>query len=90
MGDNDPDTPLLSPVHADLSGLPPLLIHVGDDEILLSDSTRLADNARKADVVVELEVWPGMWHDFTMSSGILPEGQRSAEEIGRFIERMVS
>ncbi len=90
VGDNDPETPLLSPVHADLSGLPPLLIHVGDDEILLSDSTRLAENAEKADVVVELEVWPGMWHDFTMSSGILPEGQHSAEEIGGFIERMVS
>lgn len=90
VGDNDPETPLLSPVHADLSGLPPLLVHVGDHEILLSDSTRLAENARAADVVVELEVWPGMWHDFPMSASVVPEAKRSLEEIAEFIRRHVA
>jgi acetyl esterase/lipase len=87
IGSNDPDTTLLSPLNCDLGGLPPLLIHVGDDEILLSDSTRLAEKAGAADVVVELEVWPGMWHDFTMSASVVPEAKRSVEEIGRFVER---
>ena len=87
VGDNDPGTPLLSPVHADMFGLPPLCIHVGDDEILLSDSTRLAENARQADGVAELEVWPGMWHDFPLSASVVPEAQRSVQEIGHFVGR---
>jgi len=90
VGDNDPDTPLLSPVHADLSGLPPLCIHVGDDEILLSDSTRLAENARTAGVIVELDVWPGMWHDFTAAASMVPEAQRSVQGIGEFVRRYVA
>jgi len=85
IGDNDPDTPLLSPVHADLSGLPPFCIHVGDHEILLSDSTRLAENARAAGGIVELKVWPGMWHDFPASAAVVPEAKQSVSQIGQFV-----
>ncbi len=57
-------SPLLSPVQADLRELPPMLIHVGTDEILLSDSTRLAERAQKAGVDVTLKVWEDMYHVF--------------------------
>jgi len=85
VGDNDPDTPLLCPVAMDLSRLPPCCIHVGDHEVLLSDSVRLAQRARAAGVEVQFKVWPGMWHVFQMSARMLPEGRKSIEEIGAFI-----
>jgi acetyl esterase/lipase len=67
--------PLLSPIYADLHGLPPLLIHVGTDEILLSDSERLAERARAAGVDVTLEVWEHMWHAWhAFAAWGLPEG----------------
>jgi acetyl esterase/lipase len=63
----DPRTPAASPLHADLRGLPPLLIQVGSAETLLDDAVRLAGRAGAADVRVTLQVWPGMihaWHLF--------------------------
>jgi acetyl esterase/lipase len=85
VGDSDPQTPLLSPVKTDLSGLPPLCVHVGDDEILLSDSVRLAERARSCNVAVECKVWPGMWHVFQTSARLVPEARRSIEELGQFV-----
>lgn len=85
VGANDPETPLLNPLKADLAGLPPLCIHVGDHELLLSDSTRLAERARACGVRVELKVWPGMWHVFQTGARFVPEARRSLEEIGRFV-----
>ena len=87
VGDNDPATPLLSPANMDLTGLPPLCIHAGDYEVLLSDSVRLADRARAAGVDVELKVWPGMWHVFQAGARFLPEARRSLDEIGRFVRK---
>ncbi len=78
--------PLLSPHYADLRGLPPLLIHVGADELLLSDATRLEDNARAAGVDVRLKIWPGMWHVFQMFVPFLPEAREAIEEIGAFMK----
>jgi len=85
VGDNDPETPLLYPLDMDLSGLPPLCIHVGDCEILLSDSLRLAERARAANVAVELKVWLSMWHIFQFSARFVPEARQSLAEIGRFV-----
>src|SRR5208282_2744172 len=59
-GAHDPRHPLVSPVHANFRGLPPMLIQVGDAEILLDDATRVAKSAKAADVDVELEVWEEM------------------------------
>jgi len=84
-GANDPKNPLISPLFADLSGLPPMLIQVGDAEILLDDATRLAERARNAGVDVDLEVWlemPHVWHVFAK---LLPEGQGAIERIGGFV-----
>lgn len=80
-----PHEPLASPLYADLQGLPPLLIQVGSEEILLSDSTRLAENARRAGVEVTLEVWEGMQHVWHFAANILPEARQAIEKIGQFI-----
>src|SRR5262249_55503367 len=87
LGAGDPRTPLASPLYADLHGLPPLLIQVGGDELLLSDATRLAERAKAAGVAVTLEVWDAMWHVWQAWAGVLPEGQQAIERIGIFIRQ---
>jgi acetyl esterase/lipase len=82
--------PLVSPVFADASGLPPTLIQVGDHEILLSDSTRFAENIRKAGGEVELQVWPDMWHVFQFFIGQMPESKKAVDDIGRFLRSAFS
>jgi phosphinothricin tripeptide acetyl hydrolase len=62
LGRGDPKTPLASPVFADLAGLPPMLIQVGSEEVLMSDSTQLAEAAGLARVDVTLRIWPDMVH----------------------------
>lgn len=89
-GANDPKNPLVSPVHADFRGLPPMLIHVGDAEILLDDATRVAERARAAGVNVELEVWPDMPHVWHVFAKILPEGQQAIDKIGKFVSARTS
>ncbi len=78
LGDTDPRNPLASPLYADLAGLPPLLIHVGADEVLLDDSTRLAERARAAGVPVELKIWPVVPH-------LVPEARQSLRESAAFL-----
>jgi acetyl esterase/lipase len=80
---------LISPIFADLRGLPPLLIHVGSDEVLLDDSVRLAERAQAAGTEAELKVWEGMWHVFQSLAGMLPEGRESIDELGAFVKRHV-
>ena len=78
--------PLISPVFANVAGMPPMLIHVGDDEILLSDSTRLAAKLEAAGIAVELEVWPEMWHVFQMFIGKMPEAKAAVKKIAAYIQ----
>jgi len=85
VGQHDPSSPLVSPINAELGGLPPMLIQVGDCEILRSDSVRLAERARQVGVDVTLEVWDGMWHVWQMFAGFMPEAQRAINGIGAFI-----
>ena len=89
LAGKDPRTPLASPLYADPKGFPPLLIQVGDHEVLLDDSTRLAQRARAAGVQVKLEVWPEMIHRFQTFAGFLPEGQQAVEGIGKFIREQI-
>jgi monoterpene epsilon-lactone hydrolase len=84
-GANNPKNQLISPVHADFRGLPPMLIHVGDAEILLDDATRVAERAKAAGVKVELEVWDEMPHVWHVFAKILPEGQQAIDKIGKFV-----
>ena len=81
----DPATPLASPLHARLDGLPPLLIQVGSAETLLDDSVRLAGRAGAADVRVILEVWPDMIHVWPLFHQQVAAGRRALASAGRFI-----
>ncbi|MGB3492477.1 MAG: alpha/beta hydrolase [Elainellaceae cyanobacterium] len=76
---------LLSPLYADLSGLPPLLIHVGAAEVLLDDSLQLARQAGLANTFVELKVWQNMIHCFHLFAPVLTEGKQAIAEIGNFL-----
>jgi acetyl esterase/lipase len=84
-GDENLPNPLLSPVHADLKGLPPLLIQVGNDEVFLDDVRRFADAAKKAEVRVQLTEYEGMWHAWQQLVPQLPEAQPALDEIAYFI-----
>jgi epsilon-lactone hydrolase len=85
VGDKDPRNPLASPLHGDYRGMPPMLIQVGEAEILLDDSTRVAERAKAAGVNVELEVWQDMMHVWHVFAKILPEGQQAIDKIGQFV-----
>lgn len=85
IGNADPKNPLASPLHGDYRGLPPMLMQVGDAEILLDDSTRVAEKAKAAGVKVDLEVWPDMVHVWHVYAKILPEGQQAIDRIGRYV-----
>ena len=77
--------PLVSPIFADLSGLPPLLIQVGSHEVLLDDATRLAAKAAADDVTVMLDVTPDVPHVFQAFAGILDEGNAALDRAAGFI-----
>ena len=87
-GTNRLQAPLISPLYADLSGLPPLLIHVGEHEILHDEAVRLAAQARQAGVSVTLDVYPGMWHVWHYFAKYVPEGRKALKEIGLFLEKV--
>ncbi len=84
LGDADPRDPLASPLHGDLAGLPPLLLQVGDAEVLLDDSVRFAAKAEAAGVDVTLEVWPEMVHVWHASAGYVPESDQAIARIAEF------
>lgn len=77
--------PLASPLYADLTGLPPLLIHAGADEMLRDDSTRLAARAQEAGVSVEIALWPVVPHVWQMGVGALPEAAQSLDQAAAFL-----
>jgi acetyl esterase/lipase len=85
LGELPADHPLCSPLYAELTGLPPMLIHVGSEEIVLSDSTRFAERARKAGVSVQLHQYQGLWHDFQLHLGVLRESGAAVKEIAKFV-----
>jgi len=90
LGDADPRTPLASPLYADLRGLPPLLIHVGTDEVLLDDSTQLAERARAAGVPVELKLWPDVPHVWQLFHNFIPEGRESLGAASAFLKQKIA
>jgi len=85
----DRKEPRVSPLYADLTGLPPTLIQVGSAETLLADSTRFAAAAGAADVSVTLEIWPHMIHAWPMWNARLELGRRALANAGAFIRRCV-
>lgn len=79
------DHPVASPLFGDLTGFPPLLVHVGSYEMILDDSLRLVRKIAVADTPVELKVWPKMPHVFQLFAGELEEGRQSLREAGLFL-----
>jgi epsilon-lactone hydrolase len=90
LGDGDPKQPLASPVFADLAGLPPLLVHVGDAEVLLDDAAALAAKARAAGVEVTHRVYPEMPHVWHLSYPAFPEAVEAVSEIAVFVARVAT
>ncbi len=82
---HDPHDPLISPLYADLHGLPPILIHVGDHEVLLDDTVRFGERAAAAGVNIKVVVWPEMVHVFQIYFPILPEARQSIKQVSEFI-----
>ena len=89
LGDRDRRAPLASPLYAELQGLPPLLIHVGEDETLLDDSRRLAERAQRAGVKTQIKIWPAVPHVWQLFQRWVPEGRSSLREAGMFFAREV-
>lgn len=83
-GGEDLNNPLLSPIYGDFHGFPPLLIQVGSEELLLSDSVKMSEEARLAGVDVTLEVWEGMWHVWHIMGSFVPESRKAIKRIGIF------
>ncbi len=80
-----PTEPLASPLYGDFRGLPPILVHVGSNEILRDDATRLTQKAEAAGVDISVEVWDGMPHVFQFYPS-LPEAQGSLARLGSFVK----
>jgi epsilon-lactone hydrolase len=85
LGGADPMNPIASPLFGDWNGAPPLLILVGDAEVLLDDSRKLADVAKAAGVDVTLSVYPEMPHIWTMSYPAFPEAVEGVTEMAEFV-----
>lgn len=83
--DNERRLPTVSPIFANVAGLPPTLIQVGEDEILLSDSQRYAGKLRDAGIDVKLDVWPGMWHVWQMFVRAMPESRLANIRLGHYV-----
>jgi acetyl esterase/lipase len=86
-GATDPRNPLVSPLYANVQRLPPTLLQVGTQEVLLSDSTRMADRLEAAGVEVKLEIWPGMFHAFTGGPDFIPEMHLATQHVVKFIRQ---
>ena len=82
----DPADPLVSPIFADLTGLPPLLVQAGSHEVLLDDATQLATRAAANDVAVTLDITPGVGHVFQTFSAVLDEGDEALTRAGTFLQ----
>jgi monoterpene epsilon-lactone hydrolase len=81
----DPTDPYASPLFADLAGLPPLYIQVGEHEVFFDDAMGLATRTRAAGGDVQLDAFPGMWHAFQLYAGNVPEADEAISRIGRYL-----
>ena len=89
LGENDPKNPLASPLYCDLAGLPPVRVHVGDDEVLLDDSRRYVERAVAAGVDARLDLWMGMPHGFVSGVGHLHAAAQALRAIGTFLNDLM-
>ena len=88
-GDHAFEHPLVSPLYAELRGLPSLLIHASNSEILFDDARRLAEKARAAGIAVEFTVWDQQPHDFHAAVPLTPEARLAVKGVGAYFARRV-
>ncbi len=88
LNGHDPRDPLASPLFGDWEGMPPMLVHAGDQEVLLDDATGFASVLESAGVEVDLRIWPGMIHDFQIMYPNYPEAIEGTEAIAAFARRV--
>ncbi|SOJ55262.1 Carboxylesterase LipF [Mycobacterium simulans] len=82
--------PIISPVDADLSELPPVAIHASSDELLLPDAELMAKRLEAAGIRCDLHLWDGQIHDFPLAADVLPEGRRAIKYIGEFVKEVTA
>lgn len=82
----DASDPFISPLFGDVTGFPPTLFQVGATEMLLDDSTRMADKMKTAGVAATLDVWPKVWHVWQLTADRLPEGEQAIVKIAAFVK----
>lgn len=90
LGDTDPKNPLASPLYGNLTGLPAIRVHVGDDEVLLDDSLRYVERAVAAGVDATLDVWMGMAHGFVTGVGTLKAATEALSAMGKFLNERLA
>ncbi|MEQ9618457.1 MAG: alpha/beta hydrolase [Deltaproteobacteria bacterium] len=90
LGGRDPKEPLVSPLYADLRGLPPILIQIGNHELLLDDNLKFALQARRQGVDLTFEIWSGMIHCWQIFASELKDGRDAIDSIGKYIKRKFS
>jgi epsilon-lactone hydrolase len=90
LGETDPKNPLASPLYGNLTGLPAIRVHVGDDEVLLDDSRRYVERAVAAGVDATLDVWLGMAHGFVNGVGTLKAASEALNAIGKFLNERLA
>lgn len=89
-GDHDLASPLVSPINADLAGLPPLLVLVGDHELFLDEDRELVERAAAVGTSAQLAVGAGMWHVWPLFAPLVPEATSAIRDIGAFLGRHLS
>lgn len=87
LAQRDPRDPLASPLYGDLSGLPPTMLQVGEDEILLDDARRYAERLGAAGSTGELHIWKGMVHVFPANLALLRAAREATDAVGAFLRR---
>lgn len=87
LGTTRPNDPEVSPVFADVRGLPPILVQIGESEVMLSDAIRLATHLADSRVQTSLEVWPDMFHVWPMFADVFPEAREALESAVSFLDR---
>jgi acetyl esterase/lipase len=85
LGGHDPRDPLASPLYGDLAGLPPVRIHVGEDEVLLDDSVRYGERIESHGGTVQIHTWQGMIHVFPSNVALLHAAKEALDDIGNFL-----
>ena len=84
----DKSDPTISPLFADLTGLPPILVQIGSKEILLDDAQRFKERAEQANVKVHFKIYTGMWHNFQMFSAWFDEAQQAIADLAEFAHQL--